>query len=141
MGNYTTGPRVSKIDVLGITYDIKVCPRDEDPYLNDNPGCGGYCDTDAKVIVLPDFTDDRYYKRQHLTPKAIDNRWKVGMRHELVHAFLAESGLDDNALTWNHSWTNNEEMSDWIAIMGPRLIKAWQKCGCLDEEPATKRRK
>ena len=46
-------------------------------------------------------------------------------RHELIHAFLYESGLDAC------SWANNEEMVDWIAIQFPKLFKAFQEVGCL----------
>ena len=47
-------------------------------------------------------------------------------RHEIVHAFLFESGLAENS-----EWAQNEEMVDWIAKQGPKLIKAWQEAGAL----------
>ena len=51
---------------------------------------------------------------------------KKVVRHEIVHAFLTESGLAENSF-----WAQNEELVDWIAIQGPKLIKAWQEAGAL----------
>ena len=48
------------------------------------------------------------------------------LRHEIIHAFLFESGLAENS-----EWAQNEEMVDWIAKQGPKLIKAWQEAGAL----------
>ena len=49
----------------------------------------------------------------HHQGKLVVNQPIVGkkvIRHELVHAFLFESGLSVN------SWADNEEIVDWIAI-------------------------
>lgn len=55
---------------------------------------------------------------------------KQVLRHEIVHAFLYESGLDGS--TWKtHGWAVNEEMVDWIAIQFPKILKAFQECNCL----------
>jgi hypothetical protein len=47
------------------------------------------------------------------------------MRHELVHAFLFESGLH------NDSWAANEAAVDWIANQFPKILKAFQEAGCI----------
>lgn len=44
------------------------------------------------------------------------------LRHELTHAFLAESGLADSS-----EWATNEEMVDWIARMFPRMEKIFKE--------------
>lgn len=43
------------------------------------------------------------------------------VRHEVVHAFLFESGLG------NDSWAANEEIVDWIAAMFPKLKDAFEQ--------------
>ena len=128
---YTTKPRVDHVNVLGTIYTIQVCKREDEPFLRENPQCAGYCDTDEKLISLPDLTDESFYGEQHLTPKAMDYRWKNALRHEIVHAFLMESGLDDNAMSCKYAWSDNEEMIDWFAIQGPKIMQAWKECGCL----------
>ena len=47
-------------------------------------------------------------------------------RHEIIHAFLCESGLAENS-----TWAQEEEMVDWFAKQAPKLIKAWKEAGAL----------
>lgn len=47
------------------------------------------------------------------------------LRHELVHAFMAESGL-------RGSYCEDEVIVGWVAAMFPRLRVAFEECGCLD---------
>lgn len=47
--------------------------------------------------------------------------------NEIVHAFLLESGLDENS-----EWARNEELVDWIAIQGPKIWKAWQEADAVE---------
>lgn len=48
------------------------------------------------------------------------------MRHELTHAMLSESGLQSES-----AWAMNEEIVDWIAIQGPKLMEVWSTAKCL----------
>ena len=128
---YTTKPRVDHVNVLGTIYQIEIRKASEDLYMKDHETSVAYCDTDEKLIVLSDFTEEAIYGEQHMTPKAIDYRWKNTLRHEIVHAFLMESGLDDDAMPCSISWSDNEEMVDWFAIQGPKIMQAWKECGCL----------
>ena len=53
------------------------------------------------------------------------------LRHEIVHAFLFESGLAESSFSTD-AWAKNEEMIDWIAFTGPKIVAAWQKAGCME---------
>ena len=44
-------------------------------------------------------------------------------RHELVHAFLFESGLHDMA--------KDEQLVEWLAIQSPKMFEAMKKTKCL----------
>ena len=55
---------------------------------------------------------------------------KTTLRHEIVHAFLGESGLSANS-NETDAWARNEEMVDWIAIQGPKIWKAWKEVGAV----------
>jgi hypothetical protein len=48
------------------------------------------------------------------------------VRHEIVHAFLMESGLDESSNPAD-AWATNEEMVDWFARQGPKIYKAWKE--------------
>lgn len=51
---------------------------------------------------------------------------KKVLRHEVIHAFLGESGLRNNSY-----WAENEEMVDWLAIQAPKIFKTFQELGIL----------
>lgn len=56
---------------------------------------------------------------------------KETLRHELIHAYLYESGLNESAYSSSESWARNEEMIDFFAIQGPKIMKTWQDANCL----------
>lgn len=104
------------VNVLGMEYTIKESNKVADATLE---SCDGYCDTSTKTIVIDTF--------QH-SPDSLEDleayKKKV-TRHELVHAFLYESGLSCN------SWAKDEEIVDWIALQFPKLLKAFEQCEAL----------
>lgn len=53
------------------------------------------------------------------------------VRHEVIHAFLAECGLD-SCTAPAEAWAENEEMVDWFAKMLPRIsIATSEAMDCL----------
>ena len=51
------------------------------------------------------------------------------MRHEIVHAFLNESGLSDSSNQYNGGWAKNEEMVDWLAIQWHKIDEVYKQLG------------
>ena len=79
----------------------------------------GYCDFSTKKIVIDTFQD---------SPGSLENLAeyeKQVIRHELIHAFLFESGLD------SCSWGKNEEIVDWIAVQFLKMQKVFEEVGCI----------
>lgn len=112
-----------KIDVLGTEYTIER----RDPYKDDclyEVEADGYCDDSAKLICI---ADDDVHKPGRKSDMDYVRRKQV--RHELVHAFLFESGLAECS-----QWAQNEEIVDWIAMQGQKLYKAWREAGALDDD-------
>lgn len=106
------------IDVLGRTYTIEAKTPEEDSKLYD---CDGYCDHSVARIVLRNVLSEKN------DPDALADLYayqRKVVRHEIIHAFLYESGLSMN------SWGNNEEIVDWIAIQFPKMYKAFEKLYC-----------
>lgn len=64
-------------------------------------------------------------------PERIALAEKQTIRHEIVHAFFDESGLQESGVHFTGSWAINEEMVDWIAIQGPKIYEAWRAAGAL----------
>ena len=106
------------VNVLGVKYSIAFVSEEKEPRLKD---CDGFCDETTKEIVVEN------YKRGEPGSKGkLELQEQKHIRHEIVHAFLFESGLAENS-----EWATNEEMVDWIAKQGPKLVKAWQEAGAL----------
>jgi hypothetical protein len=104
------------INILGTNYTIKESNKVDDINLEN---CDGYCDHTSKEIVIGTF------QKQPNSVDNLDEYKKQVMRHELVHAFLNESGLN------GESWARNEEIVDWIAYQFPKLIKAFTEAECI----------
>lgn len=111
-----------RINILGSKWKIKEKTDEEDPILET---ADGYCDHSIKTIVLREMHPDKD------SLKDLGAYRKKVLRHEIVHAFLHESGLAENAHTPYSSWAKNEEMVDWIALQGPKLHKAWKDANAL----------
>lgn len=105
------------IDILGTPYIIQRKSESEDPKLKD---LLGYCDPSVKKIVV-----GRLMKKEDSVQDLEVIERKV-MRHEIVHAFMRESGLAENS-----EWGTDETLIDWIAIQFPKMLKAFEDSGCI----------
>lgn len=109
-----------KISVLGAEYSISLSHYPGDPRLEN---VDGFCDETVKEAVVETYEGD---DGKPGVKAKLDVQRKKNIRHEIIHAFLFESGLAENS-----PWAQNEEMVDWIAIQGPKFVKAWQEAGAL----------
>lgn len=110
--------QMKTIDVLGTMYTINIVAEKDDPFLKD---CDGYTDKSSHSIVVTDVPEDN-----ELDDFASYQR-KV-LRHEIIHAFLFESGLDG---CWQHKDGHDETYVDWIAAQFPKLLRAFEEAGAL----------
>lgn len=109
-----------KVSILGSEWIIKEQRESENELLRD---CDGYCDWTSKEIIIE--------REDYGNLKDMQKYINKVLRHEIVHAFLFESGLAECSCAVN-SWAKNEEMVDWIARQGQRIYKAWEEVGCLE---------
>ncbi len=113
------------INILGTEYEFITSV---DPDDKDMEGCDGVCFYNRKQIKIVDFYKRSGWKDE---PKeSIERRFKEVARHEIVHAFLRESGLADSSLR-HESWAVNEEMVDWIATQFPKIYDVYKKLDIL----------
>lgn len=117
-----------KINVLGTEYIINYYDFKDKPIF-EKQQIDGYHDGIAKEIAIVRLNTYPGYENEteeycHLAEKDV-------LRHEIVHAFLFQSGLADSSLQYGCGWAKNEEMVDWIALMFPRMLKAFQEAGCI----------
>lgn len=116
------------INVLGTPYSLMVKKYSDDEVFDRKRICG-YCDYHAKEIVICDM--HTYKEWEHESEKTISNAQKSIVRHEIVHAFLDESGLCENSNSFDGAWATNEEMVDWFAVQGAKIYQAWMEADAL----------
>ena len=107
------------IIIMGELWHIKEGTEEEFPGLI---GADGYTDSSVRTIVIEAAItecDDPQAKAN------LEEYKKVVIRHEIIHAFLYESGLEGNTNKCKN-WSQNEEMVDWIAIQFPKILKVFK---------------
>lgn len=117
-----------KIDILGTEYRIEIHKVSEDSYM-EKKGLAGYCEEENKLIVVADMSEEKYFVG--MDEKAQETYRKKTLRHEIMHAFLNESGLSDSSNRFDGAWAKNEEMVDWLAIQAPKIYKTFQKLNII----------
>lgn len=112
-----------EVNILGTCYRIEHKTPKEDVKLKQ---VEAYCDYSVKKIVL---TKNRTKDDLDLKDLKMINR-KI-LRHEIIHAFMYESGLWENSFEIR-AWAQNEEMTDWFAIQLPKIFKVYEDLGILE---------
>ena len=97
--------------------------------LKNNKFCG-LCNNLTHTILLGDASEEEFFGS--MTEEEQEIQMKTTLRHEVIHAFLNESGLQDSAARIEVGWARNEEMVDWFVIQSPKIFKAFMKLGILD---------
>ena len=107
-----------KITVLGQEYKLLKGNENQYPVLKD---ANGYVDLYAKKIIIDETfaTPESNFKSER-PDLALNHIY----RHEIIHAFFSESGI-------NYNLSNDEEESlvDWIALQFPKMKRAFEELG------------
>lgn len=114
---------VKTVDILGSKWTIK--------YVDDDPAfeqAEGFTNDAAREITIENvkISDDPLLydiQSQYINQKRV-------LRHELIHAYLYESGLGDSSNSCD-AWAVNEEMVDWFARNIPKMIVTFKELKCL----------
>lgn len=109
-----------KVNILGTEYTVWLdVPEKELPENAD--GC---MDQSIRTIKIGKFEPGRN------TVRDLAQYRKKVLRHEIIHAFLYESGLWNNSGS-SDAWGADETITDWYAIQSPKIFRAFQECDCL----------
>lgn len=117
-----------KVNILGTEYTIKTVKISECEMLQ-KERWAGCCTIESKEIIVADVSEESYFPYMSDEEKEIYRR-KI-LRHEIIHAFLNESGLSDSSSVPDCGWAKHEEMIDWFAIQSPKIFQAFKEVGCL----------
>lgn len=99
-----------KINILGAEYDYKEPLAKDDEGMIENSYLQG---------------ESRYYKKEIVVKKTIEpeNYKKHIQRHEIIHAFFHESGLEEKS--------QDEDLINWISMQFPKMLEVFNKIGAL----------
>ena len=109
-----------KVNILGTDYSIIFAPADTGALEK----ADGITDESVKKIIVGIFEP---------TATSVEDLGvyqKKILRHEIVHAFLFESGLAECSGATD-AWAHNETMIDWIARQHSKLHVVFEKAGAL----------
>ena len=103
---------MKKISVLGTEYTVDYRSLAEDIRPID---CDGYTDFTSKLIVVSTRKDDSDLDDWDAYQRKVT-------RHEVIHAFLIESGLHSSLRAENG---HDEQTIDWMAIQFPKICRVF----------------
>lgn len=109
-----------KVNILGSEWSVMFGTEKEYPNLSE---MDGYADFSTHQIVIDTMekADGQIGSKGDMTAYK-----KQVIRHEIIHAFLYESGLEACSTT-SDNWALNEEMVDWFAIQSPKIFKVFNE--------------
>ena len=115
------------VSVLGTEYRIFYETKESNPKME---GSKGYTELCAKEIHIDRswFEDSKDDPNPNLIMKDLYIEGIKVIRHELVHAFILESGLSECC-----TWAENEELVDWIARQFPKMYKVFSELKIADK--------
>lgn len=111
---------MKKITILGQEYKIRECTEEEYPKLK-SMNALGLCEYNSKEIILD---------KKALNEPGDDGLEKYHMcknqttRHEVIHAFLYESGLT--------TYGADEVLVEMLSIQVPKMLKVFEKLEIMD---------
>lgn len=109
------------VDILGTEYKIifdTPQEREANPKYDD---CNGYAELLSKVIHVSDCSD---LKDDKETMEKINLFRERVLRHEIIHAFLYESGMSEE-------YVRDEELVHWLSVQFPKMAAAFINAECL----------
>lgn len=114
---------IMKVEILGQEYEIHMDVSElDDKELEE---CDGYIDRTTKKIVIA-------RKPPICTLEDFSVYKKSVIRHEIIHAFMYESGLDGNSV-WHlqKGESHPEQVVEWMAMQFPKMLKAFKEADAL----------
>ena len=103
------------VSVLGGNYDVYI-----DDYIDD---CDGYCKRYNREIHV--LKAKRQLDGKDSTREEKESRYREVMRHELMHAFFNETGLE--------KYGYDETLVQFLATVFPKMQSVFEELGCDKE--------
>ena len=107
-----------KVSILGVEYEIKRMTEDEYPKLK-LLNASGLAELYSKELIIDKEMNTNTGKEFN----NFEEFEKKVLRHEIVHAFFHESGLE--------KYCSDEELVDFLAIQFSKMKKVFEDANCI----------
>lgn len=108
------------VNVAGVPYTIHMGTLEEYPILKKNKSCG-LCDYSIKSIWVHDARMDKFSLGDMQNQKYLTD---ITLRHELIHAYLHESGQEDYA--------EDETLVEFLALSLEKMYGICKDAGAIN---------
>lgn len=109
------------LNILGSKWKLKVVPRHLDPMF---ATVDGYTDRSTRTMYVADDGTNTMDDLKDWTAYQ-----KVVKRHEIIHAYMFESGLAQDM--YHPSYGHCEQDIDFFAIQFPKMLGVFEKAEAL----------
>lgn len=116
------GKREFVVNVLGVPYKVHIGTVENYPILKDNSS-SGLCDFSIKSIWVADTQLDEPEVGDMQNKKYLTN---ITLRHELLHAYFHESGIENYA--------DNENLVNYIAMSLEKIYAMCEEAGAIKSQ-------
>ena len=122
-----------KVDILGSEWTVHLIDRNSDNRF-DKFNADGFCDYTTNSIDVANYPGQGNPGSEDYSISDGRVQIKHCIAHEMVHAFMFESGLSAD---WEHPshFGQDETVVDWIAWQCPKIMEAHKEvCKHLEED-------
>lgn len=112
---------ICTVDILGSVWMVRMCDLDAIPWFRIHNATGRSVSAIRTIDFVNPDTDDR---AEYESDAEKVSTVRIILKHEIIHAFLAESGLDENSLVCDCPWPVNEGMVEFFAVQWEKINKA-----------------
>lgn len=119
-----------KVDILGTRYSVYRVASGENEYM-EKLHYGGLCTTiDHRIYILDLSTTEGWGGETEEVRKSME---ACTLRHEVIHAFLNESGLQWNSFAPENAWAKTKKWWTGLQFRHRKSSKSIRNWGVLGE--------
>ena len=109
------------LNILGTEWKLRVCKSTDEPGLKN---ADGLTDRSSKTMYVRGDQDgvDNPLENYAAYQKEVK-------RHEIIHAFMYESGLGNE--TYHPEYGHDEQQVSWMALQFPKLLKIFEQADAI----------
>lgn len=110
------------VNILGATWSVHFENVESNPRYEKH---NGWCDNSTKQCHIG------FRPKNLMSPENPYEFYNSIARHEIIHAFLYESGIVNAAIIRTNKWCKDEMMIDWMAAQMPKIYEVFKQLNIM----------